>query len=99
MSYKFDNMEKNVGTAGTAEPLSDEGFVVRSAVIQAKAGNSGKIYIGGSGVDNTDHYIEAGETFSLPFDAVRSDEGGHDLAKVYIDADTNGEGVNITYIR
>lgn len=92
--YDFDHFIKTVTSAGTAETLKSSEFRVREAVIMAEGDNTGNIYIGGSAIDSTGHYLAAGEKFSLPMD---EDNGGHDLSKIYIDADTNGEGVIVTY--
>lgn len=95
MAYNFDHFIKTVASAGTAEALKSSEFRVESAVIMAEGDNTGNIYIGGSGIDSTGHYLAAGEIFTLP--PTKDGKEDHDLNKIYIDADTNGEGVVVTY--
>ena len=83
--------EKTVTTAGTAVALSSTKDHVKAIVIRAKAGNTGQIYIGGEDVDsNVNDGIAAGE--AIPF--ATNVGGGYVLSDIYIDADTNGEGVD-----
>ena len=93
MSYYYTPKQgkKTVTAAGTAEALAS-GIVAKSVTIQALRGNTNKVYIGTSSVSSTAYGVSllAGETFSVSND-------GHDsrinLADIYIDVDTNGEGV------
>jgi hypothetical protein len=80
---------KNVASAGTAEPLSAVGLGFVEVIIQAKKSNTGYIYLGDSSVDNTNG-------IQLQPEASQALEDG-DLADLYIDADTNGEGVVFFY--
>ena len=85
--------EAIVTTAGTAVALSASRRV-RSVSIRAKAGNTGQIYVGGSDVDSTvNDGLDASE--SISFDSV----GWMDLADIYVDADTNGEGVDFYAVK
>ena len=88
---KGDNLlsgEKTVAAAGTAEALAGEDFVQAITII-AKATNTGQVYIGASDVDSsTNDGLDAGEV--IAFDVV----GSMNLAKVFIDSDVNGEGVD-----
>ena len=80
-------------TAGTAVALSATQRV-KSLTIRAKAGNTGQVYVGGSDVSSTTNDgLDAGE--SVDFEAV----GWLDLADVYIDVDTNGEGVDFYAVK
>lgn len=80
--------EKTVTAAGTAEAISGAKRV-KSITIIAKAGNLGQVYVGGSDVaSTTNDGLDAGETLS--FEAVT----WMDLADIYLDVDTNGEGVD-----
>ena len=82
-----------VTTGGTAVALSASRRV-RSVSIRAKAGNTGQVYVGGSDVDSTvNDGLDAGE--SISFDSV----GWMDLADIFIDADTNGEGVDFYAVK
>ena len=81
--------EKTVAAAGTAEALGTGFF--RSIVVIAKVGNAGKVYIGGSDVaSTTNDGLSAGDslTFSTQSHTL-------DLARIFIDVDTNGEGIDI----
>ena len=81
--------EKIVAVAGVAEPIIDSDEFVKTITIKAKSSNSGNIYLGGDDVDDTVN------------DGIPSNEGviidipyGFSLNKIYINADTDGEGVD-----
>ncbi len=87
--------EKTVTTNGTAEPLLVEAETrVTSLVIIAKAANTNKVYVNDYSVDNTvNDGLAAGDSLSMSVD-----EGWLDLAHIFIDVDTNGEGVDFYYV-
>lgn len=75
---------KDVTTAGTAEALASTQLCL-AVTVRAKSANTGNVYVGGSAVDSTDGFpLAAGEAITLFV---------QDLADVYLDVDTNGEGV------
>ena len=79
---------KNVTAAGTAEALGST-QKCNWVAIAAKSTNTGKIYVGGTTVDSTRGIpLAADESISIP---------ASNIASVYIDADTNGEGVTFMY--
>lgn len=79
---------KTVTTAGTRVTLGTG--VCRYVIITANASNTNNIYVGGSAV-------AAGR--GRPLVALQSEKIDiNDLSKVYIDADTNGEGVSFVYV-
>ena len=81
--------QKTISSAGTAETLATSTAIV-SVTIKALAANTGNVYVGGSNVDDTNGFVLAkGDTVSLDVD---------NLADVYLDVDTNGEGVSFIYI-
>ena len=81
--------EKTVTTAGTAEAIAAASQRVKSLTLIAKAGNTGQVYVGGSDVgSSTNDGLAPGDSLVIP--AV----GWLDLNEVYIDVDTNGEGVD-----
>ena len=85
--------EKTVTAAGTAEALAAANRV-KSVAIIARTGNTGQVYIGGSDVaSTTNDGLDAGETLSS--EAV----GWLDLADIYLDVDTNGEGVDFYAVK
>ena len=85
--------EKTVTATGTAEALATANRI-KSVVIIAKTGNVGQVYVGGSDVaTNTNDGLDAGETLSI--EAV----GWMDLADIYLDVDTNGEGVDFYAVK
>ena len=101
------NGNKSVAAAGTPVPLSATRISAVWVQIRAKLDNAGNIYIGGpEGTSNQTvngkvsstnaAYIMTGEAFLLP---PVSDVNMYDLSQIYIDADTNGEGVVFTYAR
>jgi len=78
---------KTVTTAGTAEALGSGIF--KALTIIPKVANTGQVYVGGSDVASaTNDGLDAGDTLVL------GDGRGLSLASVYIDVDTNGEGVD-----
>jgi hypothetical protein len=85
--------EKTVTTSGTALALAAANRV-KSVVIIAKTGNVGQVYVGGSDVaTTTNDGLDAGETLSI--EAV----GWLDLADIFLDVDTNGEGVDFYAVK
>ena len=90
----FVASEKTVSTAGTSEPLSSTSQRVKSLTLIAKAGNTGQVYVGGSDVSSTTNDgLAAGESLSIP--AI----SWLDLSNVYIDVDTNGEGIDFYAVK
>lgn len=84
------NGSKNVASAATAVQLTTTSTPCKRVIIVGKAANTNKIYIGGSTVSSTSGmYIYASQPTVIEID---------DLNKIYIDADTNGEGVQYTFV-
>lgn len=82
---------KDVTTAGTRVQLSTTSVPCIDLIIQAKRGNTGRIYVGGAAVANTDTngiYIGAGMSMSLSVS---------NLNQVYLDSSVNAEGVTFLY--
>lgn len=91
---------KTIAAAGTQEPLvatsvttPTQRFCAR-VTIAAKPGNLGYVYVGESDVSSTVYAVRlaAGESFTIGMGETRGN--GIDLATVYIDVDTNAEGVD-----
>ena len=81
--------QKTVAAAGTAEAMSSTSQRVRSVTIVAKSSNTGQVYIGGSDVASTTNAgLAPGDALEIP------SESWLDLSDVYIDVDTNGEGID-----
>lgn len=81
--------EKTVTATGTAEALVGADDRVKSVKIIAKSGNTNQVYVGGPDVDtSTNDGLDAGESLEI--------EPGQffNLADVFLDVDTNGEGVD-----
>ncbi len=86
--------EKTVATAGTAEALLGTSQRVKSVVIIAKKGNTNQVYVGGPDVAaTTNDGLDAGD--SITVEAV----GWMDLADIYLDVDTNGEGIDFYSVK
>jgi hypothetical protein len=78
--------QKTVSSAGTAEALASSQELVSGVTIKALAGNGGDCYVGGSSVDSSTGFVlDAGEQIFIEID---------DLAAVYLDVDSDGEGVS-----
>jgi hypothetical protein len=79
--------KKTVSTAGTAEALVGSSTTVQEGVtVKALSGNGGTVYVGDSSVSASSGFeLAAGEQVFLVVS---------DLANVYVDVDTGGEGVS-----
>lgn len=93
------HIESNVAAAGSGQQISSSNLTVLSAVIQAKPGNTGNVFIGGSTVSSSSYgvVLSPGESLSLSKDALKPSSSGINLAEVYIDAATTSDGVTIFY--
>jgi hypothetical protein len=80
---------KDVTTAGTRVQLSGTSVSCKRVHIQAKVGNSGSIYVGGSTVA-TGRGIEL-----IPLASITLNVSNLNL--IYIDSSVNSEGVTYTY--
>ena len=82
-------------SAGTAEALSATSQRVASLTVVAKDNNTGRAYLGGSGVDSTvNRGLQAGDVLvHTPFSSWL------DLKDVYIDVDVNGEGIDFYAVK
>lgn len=87
----INNGTKTVAASGTAETLVAATTPCKKVDIMALDTNTGKVWIGGSSIDKTaknGKYIFAAQSYTIEID---------DLVKIYLDVDTNGEGVVFTY--
>ena len=76
---------KTISVSGTAEILM-AATATHSVTVKALLANTGDVYVGDSDVTTSNGYpLSPGETISIDVD--------HELASIYIDVDTNGEGV------
>ena len=80
----FSHAHKTVTTAGSAVQLSTA--TILSITIKALAGNTGFIYVGGSGVSSSNGFeLDAGDSVTLAID--EADE-------IWLDSSVSGEGVS-----
>lgn len=80
---------KTVTTAGTRVQLVASSTACTKIIMTAEDDNTGKIYYGGSTVSSSvGDYLFPAQKITLEID---------DVNKVYIDAETNGDGVKFTY--
>ena len=85
--------QKTVTAGGTPEALVGSSTETKLVVIQAKKSNTNDVYISGTGVKGVSIVLSARESF-----AFRATLGAKiDLAELFIDVDTNDEGVNFVY--
>lgn len=87
----INNGTKTVAASGTAETLVASTTPCKKVDIMALDTNTGKVWIGGSSIDKAaknGKYIFAAQSYTIEID---------DLVKIYLDVDTNGEGVVFTY--
>ena len=81
--------EKTVASAGTAVAMVSGTTRATWVRIVAKAGNTNQVYVGGSDVaDTTNDGLDAGQVLEFEHPLA------FNLADIYLDADTNGEGVD-----
>ena len=86
--------EKTVTAAGTAEALVAATQRAKAVTIIAKVGNTGQVYVGGSDVaSTTNDGLNPGDELEIPAD------NWLDLADLYLDVDTNGEGVDFYAVK
>ena len=79
------NGQKTISSAGTQEALASS-TTIKSVTIKALAANTNNVYVGDSSVSSSNGFVlVAGESISLDV---------ANLATVYIDVDTNDEGVS-----
>ena len=90
---------KNVTTAGTAERISATDIFVSSVTFRAKKGNSNDIYIGDASVADTYPDLDANQTVTFDAPMVGGSHTGLNLRDIWVDVDTNGEGVDVWYVR
>ena len=82
---------KTVTAGGTPERLVADNTSVKSCLVQALESNTGNVIIGDGSIDPaTGQGIEITPLNSITLEGV-------DLYDWYVDADTNGEGVSLTY--
>jgi len=80
------NGQQAVASAGTAEALATTQALQRGVLVKALSTNTGLMYVGDEDVDSTNGFeLEAGDMTYIEID---------DLAKVYVDAAEDGEGVS-----
>lgn len=89
----FGSDQLDVAAAGTAEALVSTATYVKSVTIRAKAGNTNNVYIGASAVTSANGLIlAANDVVTIE----REDE--FNLATIYADVDTDGEGVSFAWV-
>lgn len=96
---KYKSFEKLVTTAGTRVALSSSKLLSSHVVIKARSNNSGIVYVGGSDVAAANGYhLAANAEVSLKDLMQQGSNERLNLADVYIDAATNGDGVRVLYV-
>ncbi len=86
--------QRLVSTAGSAESLVSSSRRVKRVQIVALSTNTGQVYVGGSDVATTTNG-GLGASGSIALEA----EGWMDLKDIYVDADTDGEGVDFYAVK
>ncbi len=96
---KYVSSEKLVTTAGTRVALASAKTMTTHAIIKARSTNAGLVYIGGVTVAAANGYhLAANAEVKLADLVASSTNEKFDLADVYLDAATNGDGVRIIYV-
>jgi hypothetical protein len=96
---KYKTAERLVTTAGTRVALTATKTTTTHVIIKARATNSGLVYVGGVDVAAANGYhLAANQELRLD-DLMQSGANeSFNLADVYLDAATNGDGVRIIYV-
>lgn len=88
---------KSVTAAGTAEALVSSHTPAAWVIVAAKRGNTNYVYVGDSTVTSSNGIpLAPGNNLPMP---MMGGPNCYDLFGVYVDADTNGDGVNFFYGR
>lgn len=98
--YRIKTAKVTVETAGTAVPLTATSKLVASLAIDASANNTNNVYVGDDTVTSTTGLpLKAEKAVSYE---LQNDANGKmmeiDLNEVYLDADSDGNFVIITYL-
>ena len=88
-----DSGVNTVAVASTAEAVGTT-QMVGSLVIEALEGNTGDLYVGGSGVDNTRAPLGPGKRWTKQASVMNGNTLLFDIADVFVDTDNNGDGYN-----
>jgi hypothetical protein len=98
--YKLVSEKVTVTTAGVAVPLSATSKLVASLAILASNNNVARVYVGDNSVSSSDG-MDLKPEGAMDIE-LQNDANGKmmelDLADIYIDADTDGNEVRITYL-
>ncbi len=96
---KYKSVEKLVTTAGTRVALASSKTMTTHVIIKARSNNAGLVYVGGSDVAAANGFhLAANQEVKLSDLVQASANESFNLADVYIDAATNGDGVRILYV-
>ena len=99
MPLKVYTFTKTVTAAGTRERLTEQNMVVPAVLMQGISTNTNDVYIGDNRVAN-DNGIEIDATDSIVINAYQMGFANEEISlkEIWIDADTNGEGINVMYL-
>lgn len=90
---------KNVAAAGTIVALPTA--LVTKFIIQARPGNVGLVYVGGSNLVVASNIygiaLTAGQALGLTASHFGAGKSAFRLETIYLDAATNGDGVTVLY--
>lgn len=89
---------KSVAAAGTPERLISTPLTVGTVLIQRKPANSGSVFIGGSNIKNdgtVGFTISSASATALHL--MPANGNVYSLHDMYVDAASNGEGVEVFY--
>lgn len=97
----FTLAQTTVVTSGTEIQVSATQTPITTIIFSVPAANTGSIYVGDSDVSTTRGVeVPKGTTFSISVDQ-SGRSGGEEmfLSDFYVDAATNGDKVNVSYIK
>jgi hypothetical protein len=91
--------KKTVASAGTAERLTNRDIYVPAVLIQGISTNGGDVYLGDEKVSSTNGIeLDASDTIVLSAYQMGWADEKINLYRIWIDADSDDEGVNVMYM-
>ena len=99
MPLKPHTFTKTVSAAGTKERLTTQEINVPAVLIQGISTNTGDVYIGDNQVSSTNGIeVDARDGIVISAKALGWADENISLKDIWIDVDTNGEGVNVLFL-
>jgi hypothetical protein len=100
MAANFISLAPKSLTASAATKISSTQLFAASVVIYADNLNTGNVYLGGSNVTVSNGIpLSKNQSQNISYELVFGTNGKIDLSTIYMDTDTTGNLVRITYVQ